>query len=94
MLTEPLTPPQARKLIRLILQDGIVTYAQPHAVDRMAKRQISMVDCENVLYGGSVRHPELENGTWRYQVHTAKMCVVIRFEDETCLQIVTVWRKP
>jgi hypothetical protein len=93
MLNEPLAPPQAKTLIRYILEDGIVTYAQPHAVQRMRERRISTLDCENVLRGGTVWDPEFENGTWRYQVHTGKLCVVIRFEHENILQIVTVWRK-
>lgn len=92
MLAEPLNPPQAKALIRDILENGLVTYAQPHAVDRMRTRQISTLDCENVLYGGVVRGGEFENGSWRYQVHTPKMCVVIRFQEENVLQIVTAWR--
>ena len=89
---EPLKPPQAKLLIREILENGIVTYAQPHAIERLNKHRLSQLDCENVLYGGAVRHPEYENGTWRYQVHTPKMCVVIRFQDKNILQIVTAWR--
>ncbi|GFO55565.1 hypothetical protein GMSM_25720 [Geomonas sp. Red276] len=92
MLLEPLSRKDAKALIRAILRSGIVTYARPHALERMAKRAISTVDCENVLYGGVVHDPELENGTWRYRVETRKMCVVIRFEDDTVLQIVTAWR--
>ena len=34
-----------------------------------------------------------ENGEWRYRVHTGKMTVIVRFEDETELMIVTAWRK-
>jgi hypothetical protein len=49
----------------------------------MKKRRISMVDCVNVLRGGSVREGEYENGSWRHQVCTPKMCVVIRFESDT-----------
>ena len=30
--------------------------------------------------------------SWRYQIHTPKMCVVIRFESETILEVVTAWR--
>ena len=51
-----------------------------------------MVDCINVLRGGSVREGEYENGSWRYQVHTPKMCVVIRFESDSILEVVTAWR--
>lgn len=55
MLSEPLTTIEARQLIRVILEDGVVTYAQPHAIERMKARKISTLDCENVLRGGVVR---------------------------------------
>ena len=53
---------------------------------------MSTVDCLNVLRGGSVEEAEYENGEWRYRVHTGKMSVVVRFEDDTELMIVTAWR--
>lgn len=93
MLNEPLSPPEAKKLIRSILKDGFVSYAQPHAMERLEKRGMSTADCTNILRGGTVEEAEHENGEWRYKVHTGKMTVVIRFEDETELMIVTAWRK-
>ncbi|AMV71137.1 hypothetical protein JCM30471_29590 [Desulfuromonas carbonis] len=92
MLLEPLRPPETKKLIRKILSEGIVTYAQPHAEERMRERDISTVDCVNVLRGGKVAEGEQENGTWRYRVYTGRMCVVVRFESETILQVLTAWR--
>jgi len=93
MLPEPLRPPAAKKLVYQIITEGIVTYSQPHAEEQMKKRHISMVDCINVLRGGVVREGEYENGSWRYQVRTPKMCVVIRFESDTILEVVTAWRE-
>jgi len=93
MLTEPLRPVEAKKLIREILRGGIVTYSQPHAEERMHQRNISTVDCVNVLRGGVVAEGEYENGSWRYRVFTPRMCVVIRFEDESMLEVVTAWRE-
>jgi len=92
MFTEPLRPPEAKKLILRIIGGGIVTYSQPHAEEQMRKRRISTVDCVNVLRGGVVREGEYENGGWRYRVCTQKMCVVIRFESESLLEVVTAWR--
>jgi len=92
MLPEPLRPPEAKKLIREILSRGIVTYAQPHAEERMKKHRLTTVDCVNVLRGGSVEEAEHENGSWRYRVFTGRMCVVVRFESESVLQVVTAWR--
>lgn len=92
MLSEPLRPPETKKLILRILREGIVTYAQPHAEERMRERDINTVDCVNVLRGGAVAEGELENGSWRYRVLTGRMCVVVRFESESILQVVTAWR--
>ena len=49
---------------------------------RMEQRNISSLDCINVLRGGIVAAAEYENGSWRYRVHTPKMSVVARFESE------------
>ena len=92
MLDEPLKRAEAKRLILAILKDGSVSFAQPHAMERLKKRQMSTVDCLNVLRGGTAEEAEHENGEWRYRVHTGKMTVVVRFEDETELMIVTAWR--
>lgn len=93
MLPEPLRPPAAKKLILQVISAGIVTYSQPHAEEQMKKRRISTVDCVNVLRGGAVKEGEFENGSWRYQVCTPKMCVVVRFESGSILEVVTAWRE-
>jgi len=93
MLNEPLRPNEAKKLIRSILKDGFVTYSQPHAMERLEKHGMSTTDCINILRGGTVEEAEREYGEWRYRVHTGKMTVIVRFEDETELMIVTAWRK-
>jgi hypothetical protein len=90
---EPLRPPDTKKLIRKIMKDGSVSYAEPHALERLAKHKMSMLDCTNILRAGMAREGEWENGEWRYQIYTGKMTVVIRFEDETELMIVTAWRE-
>ncbi|HJV65770.1 MAG TPA: DUF4258 domain-containing protein [Geomonas sp.] len=93
MLPEPLPPPYAKKIILNILQKGSVTYAEPHALQRMEERDISTLDCVNVLRGGKVAPAEYENGSWRYRVYTPRMTVVARFESELELEIVTAWRE-
>lgn len=92
MLPEPLRPPAVKKLILKIITVGIVTYSQPHAEEQMRKRRINMVDCVNVLRGGVAKEGEYENGSWRYQICTPMMCVVVRFETESMLEVVTAWR--
>ena len=40
-----------------------------------------------------MREPEWENGSWRYQVETLKIRVVIAFRDERTLIVVTAMRR-
>jgi hypothetical protein len=93
MLDEPLKPPQAKTLIREILIAGEVTYSKPHAEERLKKWNLTTLDCVNVLRGGVVAEGEFENGSWRYRVYTPRISVVVRFESEDILQIVTAWRE-
>ncbi len=91
-MIEPLRPPEARKLVREILLNGTVTYSQPHALERLEKHDMTMVDCENVLRGGVVDEGEWENGAWRYKIRTTRFEVVVQFLSEEHLLIVTAWR--
>jgi hypothetical protein len=49
-------------------------------------------DAVNVIRGGVVQPPEWEGGEWRYRVRTARMYVVVAFESESELVVVTGWR--
>jgi len=88
---EPFTPQRAKELIRQILTDGTVSFTK-HAREEMAKDNLTTVDCVNVLRGGIVEPPELRDGTWRYHVRTARICIVIAFRSETHLVVITAWR--
>ena len=90
-LDEPLSVPAARKLIRTILKEGAVNFST-HALDEMKKDRLVEIDVVNVLRGGVVQPGEWENGSWRYQVRTARMVVVVAFRSETVLRVVTAWR--
>lgn len=92
MNNHPLPPEQVRKRLRAILEAGTLTYAIPHALERLRQRNISLVDCENVLRGGVVDPAEWENGAWRYPVRTQKITVIVQFLDEDELLVVTAWR--
>jgi hypothetical protein len=91
-MQQPLTAAAARKLIRAILDEGDVTYSQPHALERLAKHRMTMLDCENVLRGGAVAEAEWENGAWRHHVSTGRFTVIAQLLSETHLLIVTAWR--
>ncbi|HYO69549.1 MAG TPA: DUF4258 domain-containing protein, partial [Archangium sp.] len=65
-----------------------------HAKEELANDDLDMFDVRNVLRAGKIlEEPELENGTWRYRVHTERMTVVVAFVSESKLKIVTAWRK-
>lgn len=82
----------AKKLLRKILSEGFVTYSRPHALDRMNERNISVLDCENVLRAGIVDEAEFENGAWRHHVRTQKIIVVVEFLSEEEILILSAWR--
>lgn len=88
---DPVRPPQARKIISGILDTGSVIPSK-HFREEAEKDQLDIVDAENVLRCGVVREPEWENGSWRYQVETPRIRVVIVFETETELILVTIMR--
>ena len=89
---EPLSPSDARKLIREILDLGVVA-PSGHALKEMANDDLTMVDCTNVLRGGFPDPPEFEKESWRYRVRTPRMSVVVAFLSERKLVIVTAWRE-
>ncbi len=89
---EPLTPSDGRKLICKILEERDVEFWH-HAQEEMTKDGLSQVDCLNVLRGGWPAAGECYGNRWRYQVHTQAICVVVQFELESHLAVVTAWRK-
>ena len=91
-MKEPLSRSDARARLLRILEDGVVTYSVPHALDRLRERGLSLVDCENVLRGGAVDEAEWENGAWRHRVRTRRLTVVIQFLSEQELLVGTAWR--
>jgi hypothetical protein len=54
--------------------------------------EITRVDVVNVLRGGVVEPGEHDKGSWRYRVHTIRIWVVVAFNSESELVIVTAWR--
>ena len=92
MLREPLVPARVRRLVRKIIEDGEVEFWH-HAQNEMANDGLSQVDCLNVLRGGWPDGGECYANRWRYQVHTQTICVVVQFESDSHLAVVTAWRK-
>jgi len=92
-MDQPLRAPEAKKLLRKILDGGEVTYSQPHAIERMRERGISLADCLNVMRAGVMQEAQLENGGWRHRIETAKIVVVVEFLSDDEVLVVTTWRK-
>lgn len=91
-MNQPIRATEARKLLRRILNSGVVTYAQPHAIDMIKERNLSILDCENVMRAGAVQEAEWENGGWRHQIRTPRIVVVVEFLSEEEVLVVTAWR--
>jgi hypothetical protein len=91
-MNQPIRANDARKLLRRILINGVVTYSQPHAIDRLKERALSTLDCENVLRAGVVEEAEWNDGGWRHQVRTQRIVVVVEFLSEEEILVVTAWR--
>lgn len=90
-MDEPLDTTEAERLIRSILENGVVRFSG-HAEDEMENDELEKIDCKNVLRAGWVEPPEWENGSWRYRVCSHKITVVVAFRSESQLVVVTVWR--
>lgn len=84
---------EAKKLIREVLAGGHEVVFTRHALEELEKDGLTTGDVLNVLRGGVVREGEWENGTWRYRVETPRIAVVVEFDTETRLVVVTAWRK-
>lgn len=89
---EPFRAHEAKRRIRAILASGFVDYDLPHFKEEAAKDKIDMMDVTNVLRCGIVEEAEHENGAWRYRVRTQKFCVVVQFEAEDEILLITTWR--
>ena len=90
-LIEPLTPADAKRLLRVILADGEVVFTS-HALKEMEEDGISQADAMGVLRGGMVEPAEFERGSWRYRVRANRTYVVAAFRSEFAAVVVTAWR--
>lgn len=92
-MKEPFNRNQAKKLIQVICLEGTITLSR-HAEQELAKDDLTTDEALRALRAGRIlEEPEMENGTWRYRVHTTEMVVVVVFKSESKLKIITAWRK-
>src|SRR4051812_26558991 len=81
----------AKALARDIVMNGDVEWS-PHAVKELQKDKLETTDCLNVIRGGAFDPPEFTNGEWRYAAGTPRIVLIIVFESETKLRVITGWR--
>ncbi len=91
-MDEPLNDADVQQLLRVIIETGTVVFTN-HARQRMRQRGLDEVDVLNVLRAGYCSGADLVRQSWRYQIHTRKLCVVVAFRSEHKAVVVTAWRK-
>jgi hypothetical protein len=91
LLKQPLSPPDAKRLILKALATGDVRFTT-HALEEMAKDGIAQHEAITVLRGGVVEPGEFINTTWRYRVRARRAVVVTAFRSESTAVVVTAWR--
>lgn len=96
MPSEPLNHHDVRELIRQILSSpDRIWRTTGHAEGRMDEHNMTEVDAVNVARGGMTLEDKtvFKDGTWRYQIYTPAMSIVIAFEDDfQTIVLITCWR--
>lgn len=90
-MNEPLRADAVKRLVRLILGEGLVSFTS-HADREMLADDLAKVDVENVLRAGVASEGEWENGQWRYRMYTQRIVFVIAFRSAERLVVITAWR--
>ena len=91
-LAHPLSDAEARKIIHLCLGEGGTLVFRGHALEEMAKDDLTEVDVKRVLRGGVVSYDSCRLGTHRYKSETKAVCVVVAFDAATRTVVVTAWK--
>jgi len=87
-MKQPLAAAEARTLARVILVKGTVTFTS-HCLTELAKDGKTTVDATNIIVVVPTAEAEWENGAWRHRAQTQRMAVVLEFETEAELIVVT-----
>jgi len=88
---------QARKLISNIANNfpSHIRFSR-HAIEELKKDKLTTSDALNVIKSKDSKilsDPELEHGSYRYRLETSNIMVVISFDSDTSLVVVTAWRR-
>ncbi len=94
-VSRPLAPNDARRLARVILQEGHSLSFSDHAVEELEADDMDMLDVTNVIRCAHRCDPAERHertSTWTYRLHTQNMCVLVSFPSTSRVRIVTAWR--
>lgn len=88
---------EARKLlVRMTKREDADVTITKHAIEELTKDGFSADDAISMLESTEARilkEAEYENGSYRYRVETDEMCLIIVFDSERELTVITGWRK-
>lgn len=81
--------PEIRKVVREILENGIVRYDTPHFKQRISERGITIVDVNNVLRAGTQSGPEFQGSEWRHTAFTQRFRIVYHIVSSNEIVLIT-----
>ena len=87
---EPLDDAEVEALLHNVLENGIVSFPR-YALVAMDERGIDELDVRNVLRFGTCAGHRWARGSWRYEICTDELVVVIAFRAEDSTVVVTAW---
>ena len=92
-MIHPMEIGTARGLANHIIEEGEVELSD-HAQKEFADEDppMDILDAVNLIQRAKMTH-QYRNGEHRYRFETPRMAVVVVFESETYLRVVTGWRK-
>ena len=91
-LDGPLDGVKLKRALLNVLERGLLAYIG-HAEIEMKKDAINRDHIDHVLRAGLMKMPaEVVRGEWRYRIETRAIAVIVSFQSELELEIITAWR--
>jgi hypothetical protein len=90
-IVEPMDGPSLRTVLRNVLANGRLDFSK-HALSQMEARNLVNQDVVNVLRAGRWESCSFENRSWRYNVATPRMVVVVAVHNANHAVVVTAWK--
>lgn len=86
-----MSPPEARRILRAIVEFGTVRFAR-HLDKRCQERKILRAQVMYTLERGIVEPAEFENGGYRYRIRGPEAVIVVEIETKTLAVVISAWR--